>query len=180
MSNPSLNNRLLQRGRRSGLTIGVSMLAAMTVLIGAFVVIFTLLEPLVADFVGDSAVSSGAAIFRAPTPRATTQVASVPTVPPAAVTNSLVATEVPKATATTTFVPDYRVVERINLRSGPGTAYDVVVVLTTGTELQYIDEDDATVGQRPDQRWLQFRTATGEEGWIREIDVEPMSFGLGA
>jgi hypothetical protein len=154
--------------------VGLSMLAAMTVLLGALVVIFTVLEPLVADFVGDSGVSSRAARYRAPTPHATTQVASAPTAPAEVPMTTAAATELP-ATAPSTFTPDYRVVQRINLRSGPGTSHGVVVVLPTGTGLQSIGEDEATASQRPDQRWLHFRTEAGEEGWIREIDVEPMA-----
>ena len=111
----------------------------------------------------------------APSPRATTEVDFALTLPTYTATDATVAIEQPAATATPTFAPDYRVVQLINLRSGPSTSYGVIVTLTTGPELQYIDKDDATVGQRPDQRWLRFQTATGEERWIREIDIEPMS-----
>jgi hypothetical protein len=183
MHHRNLNQRLHQRGRRSGAILGVSIAAAMLLGIVTFVLLYALVDPLTTEF-----ISKDGAEVNLPAPEPLpTRVASDPT---AVSTTAAAVAGVPTPTVEAEllsnaeataddrgFQPDYRVsaARRINLRSGPGTSYGVVVVLTAGTELQLIDEDAATVGQRPDQRWLKFRTATGEEGWIREIDVEPMS-----
>jgi hypothetical protein len=180
MQHRNLDQRLHQRGRRSGAIIGVSIAAAMLLGIVTFVLVYALVDPLTTEF-----ISKGGAEANLPAPeRLPTQVTSDPTAVSVAAANvagvptPTVEVELLSNAAATAddaaFQPDYRVVQRINLRSGPGTSYGVVAVLTAGTELQLIDEDAATVGQRPDQRWLKFRTAGGDEGWIREIDVEPM------
>ena len=53
-----------------------------------------------------------------------------------------------------------------NLRSGPGTEYDVVTQLPTGTELDYM-------GRSNDSEWFKVSvTSTGEIGWVSQIIVE--------
>jgi hypothetical protein len=180
MQHRNLDYRLHQRGRRSGAIIGVSIAAAMLLGIVTFVLVYSLVDPLTTEF-----ISKGGAEANLPAPEllptrpardptAVSTAAAVAGVPTPTVEVELLANAAATADDAE-FQPDYRVVQRINLRSGPGMSYGVVVVLTAGTELQLIDEDAATVGQRPDQRWLKFRTEAGHEGWIREIDVEPMS-----
>lgn len=183
MPNVNLDRRLQQRGRRSGIMVGLSMLAAMGVIVAGFALIFTMLEPLVVDFAGSGEETTSAA--EGEPQRRTAQPTAVPdsalviqgqptevAEPMSAESSDIVGELEPTATAET-FAPDYRIsaVQRINLRAGPGTNFDVVVVLAPGTELVSLDEDETTGGNR----WLRFRTEDGDEGWIREIDVDPLN-----
>lgn len=58
-------------------------------------------------------------------------------------------------------------VERANVRSGPGTNYDLVAQLGYGDEL-------IITGRTEDQSWLRVRTLTGLDGWMAAflVDVE--------
>jgi hypothetical protein len=65
--------------------------------------------------------------------------------------------------------------ESVNLRAGPGVEFEVVVVLSQQQPLQYLNEDEPTDNPAADgNRWMKFRTEDGFEGWIREIDAEPI------
>lgn len=68
------------------------------------------------------------------------------------------------------FTPNYKVSStmRVNLRSGASQNTDIVTTLDSGTELQYLNQS------QPDNNgtiWLEFSTAAGDQGWIRQIDV---------
>lgn len=191
MTDPGLNQRLRQRSRRSGLMIGFSMLLTLMVCVGAFTMIFTRLEPVVADFVGRGEVE-------APTPVPTEEpVAAVeeededepePTAPPAEdEEEEPPATEEadePEAEATSAadsdeFEPDYQADanQSINLRPGPGVnSGQPIMALPIAAPLMYLDEEQVTEDPDTDQMsegqvWMRFRTEDGTEGWIRELDV---------
>jgi uncharacterized protein YgiM (DUF1202 family) len=59
-------------------------------------------------------------------------------------------------------------VQAINLRSGPGTEYDIIDALDAGTGVEVIT-------QSPDYEWLNVRLQDGTEGWISAqfVRIEP-------
>jgi uncharacterized protein YgiM (DUF1202 family) len=169
--------------------IGVSIASAIAVMVGAFAMIFAVLDPLVSDFVGpygrptEAAASEQFAALQAPGGAAGGEPAAP--VPTAVPTVAPEPTEAPEPTAESTpegaFEPDYRVTaqQRINFRSGPGVSFDPVVALDPGAELQSLGESRETTNPAadllpPGREWLKFRLEDGREGWIREIDVAPM------
>lgn len=178
MTDPGLNHRLRQRSRRAGVMIGISMALTIAVCVGSFSVIYASLDDVVGDFVSRG---QDVAAVRTPTaapeptaagqqPAANAQQAPAPT-----------ATAAPEPTAEPSptpesdeFTPDFQLNSNgsVNLRSGPGTEFEVVTVITPEQPLQYLNEDEPT--DNPAQngdRWMRFRTEDDQEGWIREIDV---------
>jgi len=166
--------------------IGVSVVSAIVLMVGAFTMIYAMLDPFVGDFIQDGAgnnpeptrnVAQFAATIPpdsdAPEPTATVSAADPPTtVPPTTVAT-------PPADA---FNADYRVSSagRINFREGPGVRFPVVTTVAPGTDVQYLDE--AQVTQNPaddllavDGQWLNFRLQDGQEGWIRDVDVTELN-----
>lgn len=177
--------------------IGVSSLCAIALMVGAFSVIFALLDPLVGDFVsggsGNSspptqavaqlAVTPPAGAGQAPAPTATVAPVVEPTatVPPEDEPTAVPATVAATPPPADAFAPDYRVTSssRINFRQGPGVQNAVVTTLAPGTEVQYLDESQATQNPSADRlaatgQWLKFRLEDGQEGWIRDVDVAPL------
>jgi hypothetical protein len=159
--------------------VGVSMAAAVATLIVSFTVVYTVLDPFVSDFVSDVDPDTLAAdgTIRRPTATAAPTTAADTSAAPTTSGEETPTEAAGEPSPTPTdeagdFEPDYQVIQRINLRSGPGTSNDVVRVLEAGTELQRIGDDGSPDGTAPDARWLEFRTEDGDEGWIREIDVE--------
>lgn len=188
MTDPGLNQRLKQRSRRSGLMIGLSMALTLMVCVGAFTMIFARLEPVVSDFVGRGEIeaptpiptqppvaqeAAAAAPTTAPQPQATT----APTAP--AANADAEATQTPTADPDE-FTPNFQVTGDgpVNLRPGPGVSSGAAIVaLPIGTPLQYLNEEQPTTDPAGDDlgdgdMWMRFRTEDGEEGWIREVDVE--------
>ena len=124
-----LEQRLKTRSRRSGLMIGVSVVSAIVLMVGAFTMIYAMLDPFVGDFIQDGAgnnpeptrnVAQFAATIPpdsdAPEPTATVSAADPPTtVPPTTVAT-------PPADA---FNADYRVSSagRINFREGQASDF---------------------------------------------------------
>ena len=165
------------------------MALAIAVLFGGFTWIYVQLDPWARDFAGaepaptqtprESASNSGGRATRTPTPEEDTSPEDEPTEEPAA-------TETPEPESTRIqaveedngdFKPDYQVValEPVRLRSGPGVNFDIVVDgVPPGTQLQYLDDREPS--QNPDAdgdtEWLKFRLEGGDEGWIRNIDVD--------
>lgn len=148
--------------------------------IGGFALIYAKIDPLTSDFVNRATLTPTAPPTKTPKPSkssgsaanvdsANTVVADQPTETPIP--------DQPTPTPTTEgFSPDYRVsaVVRVNLRSGPSVDSDVVTTLDSGTELQYLNktQDSANPDADGAKSWMNFRIADGEEGWVREIDVE--------
>lgn len=167
--------------------IGISIVVAIALMVGTFTVLFALLDPFVGDFVQDGtgddpAPTRDVAQFAATIPPASDAAAPTATVPvtvqPTAVPPSAVATPPPEDA----FVADYRVSSqsRINFRRGPGVQFPVVTTVAPGTEVQFLDESQATQNPAadllsPGRQWLKFRLEDGQEGWIRDVDVAPLS-----
>jgi hypothetical protein len=183
--------------------IGLSMGLAMIVGVASFSVIYSLLDPLTDDFVTKS---NNATTARQPVARSTTAAGSAQeqeqeqeqetTSGDSADEVSFMSVAGPTAPGTNnegrtiptptrdveTFEPDYRISSRrnINLRAGPGTNYEVVIVLPPGAPLQSLGETAATSNPGRDGLpsgglWRQFRTENGDEGWIRDVDVDPLN-----
>jgi hypothetical protein len=173
--------------------IGISIMTAIGILVGAFTLIFTVLDPFVSDFVGplpeptQVPVGEELAARSAPnnpppnedvTARATDPLAT-PTEPPAPPTPTPTADATPPEDA---FEPDYRVTAqgRINFREGPGVRFPAIVAIDPGTEVQSLGESQETQNPAadllsPGREWLKFRLEDGREGWIRDIDVAPIA-----
>lgn len=156
------------------------MLLTIAICIGGFAMIYAKIDPYTRDFVNAATITP----TKAPTKAAKSGGSAAntgsssnaqPTDTPVPQQPADTPTEAPKPTNTPSgFNPDYKVSSdvRVNLRSGPSRDTDVVTTLDSGTELQYLNQSQPA--DNPDQDgklWLKFRTADGEEGWVREIDV---------
>jgi len=180
--------------------IGISILATIGILVAGFTLIFATLDPMLSDFVGPFAQPTEAPTGNAlaargdadnpgpggaaaePTQPAPTEPAVAPEPEP---TPAPTPTPQPTAEASPRddgFEPDYRVTagQRINFREGPGVDFPAIVGIEPGTELQSLNEAQATRNPAadrlsPDRQWLKFRLEDGREGWIRDIDVAPIN-----
>jgi hypothetical protein len=167
--------------------VGVSMALTIALCIVSFVWIYAQVEPLTKDFVDAATVAP----TKTSQPNESAQPAEEATSTPesdggdsGAQTQSQSApTQQPEPTPTTTeFRATHRVSSEvaINLRPGPAVSSgDPVDSLQPGTELQYLNEtqDSQDPNADGDLRWMKFRTKDGLEGWIRQIDVEPINAG---
>ena len=63
--------------------------------------------------------------------------------------------------------------QSVNIRTGPSTDDPVIVALSPGTALQYLDEDTPASESADGNRWMLFRTEDGEEGWVWDLLVVP-------
>jgi len=63
--------------------------------------------------------------------------------------------------------------QSVNIRTGPSTSDSVIVALSPGTPLQYLDEDEPASDSADGNRWMLFRTEDGQEGWVLELLVVP-------
>lgn len=191
MTDPGLNHRLRQRSRRAGVMIGVSMALTIALCVAGFSVIYASLDEVLGDF-----VSRDRPTARVEEPIAGTQIAAQdpastqpaagqaettppPTVPPTEAPEPTVPpTEPPATPPEEAFRPDYQTSSQysLNLRSEPssdGGQSTVVAVLPPASPLQYQNQDQPTDNPQDGDRWMMFVTEDGDEGWIREIDVEP-------
>lgn len=181
MTDSGLNQRLRQRSRRSGLMIGVSMALTLMLCVAAFTMIYARLEPVVSDFVGQGDIEIPTKV---PTevPPTEAPVAAAPTEEPAAETQPTTAAQASETEPANPddFTPDYQTAagRPVNLRPGPGVdSGDAIVAVPDASPIMFLDEEEATTDPERDemesgQVWMKFRTEDGEEGWIREIDVE--------
>lgn len=180
MSAPGLDRRLNQHARRAGLMVGISMALTIAVCIGSFVWIFARVDPLTRDFVNQATSP--------PTRRAAANAGDSateePTQEPSDSGNVQEAnpTEEPAPTAVASaFEPTHQMIAEtpVNLRPGPGVNSGAPIsTVNPGAQLQYLN--DTELGQDPDGgdlNWLRFRTEEGLEGWIREVDVQPLNAG---
>lgn len=184
MTDPGLNTRLRQRSRRAGIMIGISMALTIAVCVAGFSVIYAALDGFTGDFVSRDAPTA------VPTnARQTTEVAQVaggaqgqpsaqPTADTAAAAPTTVPTEAPVATASpSAFAPNYQITSTstVNLRSGPGVKGNATITaLSPQTPLQFLNDRQKTTDPDGDGfsgDWLKFRTESGDDGWVREIDV---------
>ena len=81
--------------------------------------------------------------------------------PTATPTNTLTPTPTPTATPTNTATPtpDAVIVAPVNLRSGPGTVYEIIGTLSPNQVL-------TVTGRIADTAWLQVSTDQMQEGWV--------------
>ncbi len=181
MTNPGLDNRLRQHSRRAGLIIGVSMALTIAMCIGGFAYIYAKIDPLTRDFVNAATITPTVPPTKTSKPSKSGNTAasgnSASTQPAFFQPTDTPVPSQPAPTETPTgFTANYRVSStvRVNLRSGPSVDTDVVTTLDSGTELQYLNktQDSANPDADGAQSWLNFRTAGGDEGWVRVIDVE--------
>jgi hypothetical protein len=184
MHHRNLEHRLKQRGRRSGIIIGVSIAAAMTLGMVTFVLIYAVIDPLTTDFISKHGADVSRPALDPPLPTEAIDPTDVSTsardgeaVPTSVAEVGMLGSSGATAEASS-FLPDYRVVpaDGVNLRLSPGVSSAVVVVVPAGGALEYLNDSRVTANPQQDGlpmggRWLKFRTAAGDEGWIREVDV---------
>lgn len=178
-----LNERLQQHARRSGMLVGVSMAVTIGLMIGAFVWIFFRIDPYFSDFTGRTGVQPAspvaARVVASPrvlgTPNASPPVA--PTSGPGALPVPPTPTALPPASpvtaATPAFVATHVILDYgqpVNLRAGPSTSSARVALLSPGTRLKYLNEENHST----EVIWMRFETERGDVGWIRQVDVAPV------
>lgn len=157
--------------------IGLSMALTIAVCVVGFTVFYSALEGYTSDFIGQEEPTLPPTAAPTDIPAQTTgndiqaaaQPTALPTQPAAGPNPTTPATGTPGA-----FTPDYQIASTgsVNLRSGPGTSFEAVVALPYQTPLQYLDDTQTTSDPDANTRWMRFRTENGEEGWVRQIDVE--------
>lgn len=189
MTDPGLNDRLRQKSRRAGLAVGLTMVLTIAVCVGAAAAIYAALIRPFSDLIpieaprpvpaattgGDSARQSAQVTIDTAAPAPPADAAAPPPVPPPTPppAPNVEPTATPEA-----FTPTHQIAAQgsVNLRPRPSaenTADNVPIrALPPATPLQYLDEDQPTDNPNDAPRWMRFRTEQGEEGWIREIDVE--------
>jgi len=154
-----LSARLRHRSRQSGIWLGLAMGLAIFIALAGFVWIYARLAPVFSDFVSRL-------------PAVTPTVISTPAVTPAALAPRPSPTPVasPAVTPTLAWQATHRVAQgsQVNFRAGPGTQYQVVVVLEPGTELRFLGEQE----QVGNATWLHLELPDGRDGWIRTVDLE--------
>ena len=186
MTDTALTNRLRQQSRRAGLMVGITMALTIGICIAGFAGIYTVLAPFAGDFVDQnasarpSATAAATEVANATKPPSATQppaaaaAAVEPTGAPPTQPPQPTAAIVPRETSTAfraTHTSNARF--SINLRSQPNTTSQVVTVLQPSTRVQFLGE--RTGNEATD--WLRFRTEQGQEGWIRQIDVDAITPG---
>ncbi len=99
------------------------------------------------------------ALALAPAPELPFELPELPTFTP---TPTITPTPTQTPTPTPTPLPVYKaqiVAELVNLRAGPGDAYQVLSILPQGDEV-------VLKGRSADDAWVWVRTAAGEQGWL--------------
>lgn len=177
-----LNERLQQHSQRSGMMIGISMAVVVAMLIGSFTWLFFRLDPFFSDFAGRAGVPRStveparvAASPRSGTPASSADASALP-VPP---TPTALILAPPTAVGTPQFQATHVISDfgqQVNFRAGPSTASARVALLPPGTRLRFLNEQERIEGML----WMRFALERGEIGWIREIDVTPVSTGTPA
>jgi hypothetical protein len=169
-----LSERLQQHTRRSGMMVGVSMAIVVVILVASFSWLFFRLDPFFSDFAGRSGVARSspevARVIASPRASATAAGTSPGADNGLPLPPSPTALAGPRASATAAFAATHVVADfgqQVNLRAGPSTAASRVAVLTPGTRLMYLNEDQ----QVADTLWMRFQTERGDTGWIRQLDT---------
>ncbi len=170
MVEPGLTSRLRQHSRRSGMLVGLSMAIAIGICIVGFIWIYVRVGPIFSDFIPakSSAITPVSSLLGgAATPGSGTPIAGV-----AITTPTPRASSATSATPTAVWEATHKIVagERVNFRAGPSTVSDVVDVLQPGTELKFIGQQQQTSGVT----WMRFQLQDGTEGWVRNVDVDPI------
>lgn len=180
MTDPGLNRRLRQRSRRAGLMIGISMAFTIGVCVGSFSMIYASLDTFIGDFISQD-VPTAIVATQPPAQVAVGDAPAQPTVPPtqpAAPQPTAPTAGETQAATQPSFTPDFQTSSQYSLRlrsepSTDGPDSTIITVLPPASPLQYMNHEQATENPAEDgDRWLRFRTEDGQEGWLREIDVE--------
>jgi hypothetical protein len=181
MTDTGLSNRLRQHSRRSGIAVGLTMAVTIALCILSSAYIFGRIEPYVAEVTGyddttavpqvaeasnnePDSESNGSVEEDANESGADPTQASEdeqPTIAGASETDSAEAFVVSHRSN-----PDFT----INFRPGPSVSSgDPIGSLDPSSPLMYLDEEAL---DEEGVVWLKFRTESGQEGWIREVDTE--------
>jgi hypothetical protein len=185
MSAPGLDKRVNQHARRAGLMVGISMALTIAVCIGSFVWIYAKVDPLTRDFVDQATAAPTKKAAVADNSDKSNDAADTPVVDAntgGGDVQEANPTEKPEPTATSrSFNATHRMIAEVpvNLRPGPGVnSGDPVGLVAPGDELQYLNgREQGSDSGGGELIWLKFRTEDGLEGWIREVDVEPLNSG---
>lgn len=150
--------------------VGLSMAIAIGICIIGFIWIYVRVGPIFSDFIPSksNAVTPVTSVFgRAATPGSGTPNAGVAVTTPSP---SRLATA--SASPTAIWEATHKIVagERVNFRAGPSTTSDIVDVLQPGTELKFIGQQQQTSGVT----WMRFQLKDGSNGWVRNVDVDPI------
>lgn len=186
MSAPGLDKRLNQHARRAGLMVGISMALTIAVCIASFVWIYAKVDPFTRDFIDQATApptKKAAATSNSNASDVETETSDQQANDNGGNVEKSAPTEEPAPTATSrSFKATHRVSAEsaVNLRPGPAVGSgDPITQVEPGSELQYLN--DTQPSEDPDAdgdlNWLKFRTEDGLEGWIREVDVEPINSG---
>jgi uncharacterized protein YgiM (DUF1202 family) len=105
------------------------------------------------------------------TPTPTPAPTALPT-PSATPSPSPTSTPVPTPTPVA-WQPTHRVVATtpVNLRAGPSTTTAIVTTLAPATVVAFLGDQQPA----PDAVWMHVRIEDGRDGWVRAIDLQPIS-----
>lgn len=177
MTDSGLSTRLRQQHRRAGLMVGVTMGIVIAICIFGAAVLFAALSQPFSDLIP---MAGPAAPVQTPVPATSSNSDDDPVIAsedePAA--PEAEPTAAPAAEATSTpeeddFEPTHQIgaAQSVNFRAGPSVGDSIIEALSPATPLQYLDEEAPTSSPADGDRWMQFRTEDGQEGWVREIDT---------
>ena len=182
MTDPGLTRRLRQQAHRSGLAVGLSMAIAIAVCIGGFTWLYVQLDPWVRDFAGAEPAPTATARAAARDNNERADEAQQDEEEPAEDERPTRTPEPeedendiqPVEEDNGDFNADFQItaLEQVNMRSGPGRSFDIVVPLNPGTPLEFTgNREPAPDAEDSGLDWLEFETEDGQQGWIRDIDV---------
>lgn len=158
--------------------VGISMFLAIAICIFGAALLFAALSRPFSDLIPVTAPGVNATQQQTPAAGDLQTQSTAPTPAPviAAQPTAAASQETPPvATETAAFEADYQISagQSVNFRAGPSTSDAIIMAVPPETPLQFLDEEEPTANPSDGSRWMKFRTESGEEGWIREIDTEP-------
>jgi hypothetical protein len=156
--------------------VGVSMAITIAICIVAFIWIYARVGPFLSDFIpAETATQTPLTRAAAGSPVAGSGAGTAATPQPSASPGSQAQASrpTPGLTPTPIWEATHRIADgpQINFRAGPSTAADVLAVLPPRTPLKFLGEQRQAGGAT----WMRFQNQQGAEGWIRSIDVVPIS-----
>lgn len=177
MTDSGLSIRLRQQSRRAGLMVGITMVLAIAICIFGAALLYAALARPFSDLVPNvapagpiAAAEDSPAVAPAETPDA------VPVIETQAIAEPTTSAPAePTVAPTGDFEATHQIGagDAVNFRAGPSTSDAIIIALSPATPLEYLDEEQPTTNPADGDRWMRFRTDSGEEGWVREIDTEP-------
>lgn len=184
MTDTGLSNRLRQHSRRSGIAVGLTMAVTIALCVLSSAYVFGQIEPYVAEVTGYDNPTAVPQVADAPNDEQTNPEESAATDETQPETNINAEQQDGNAQSTIAgadsndsgdaFVvthrsnPDFT----INFRPGPSVSSgDPIGSLDPSSALMFLDEEAL---DEEGVVWLKFRTESGQEGWIREVDTQPV------